>query len=187
MTEINWWLETYKLIPASLIGVSVVVVAYLQWKTAHTKVMVDLFDKRLVIYENVLKAITLSNMDDGSGQQTKEATFKLYRARSDATFLFGDEIASIVHEIITCMSTERRNNRRLDRHNLSNDDRERLAEEAEQAGNRKDRLGRQFQAACIPYLRIQHKGADFGRTFSRRLKVPPLIICIMLIFWLLFN
>lgn len=181
MTEINWWLETYKLLPATLIGVSVVAIAYLQWKTAHTKVMVDLFDKRLVIYENVLEAITLSNIDDGSGQQTKDATLKLYRARSDAKFLFGDEISAIVQEILSCMNIQRRNDRRLDRHNLSNDDRERLADEAEQAGNRKDRLGRQFQAACIPYLRIQHKGADFGRTFSRCLKVLLLIVCILLI------
>lgn len=180
MSEINWWLETYRLFPAAVIGIIVAIIAFLQWKTAHTKVMVDLFDKRLAVYENVLEAVTVSNTDDGSGDQTKAATIKLYRACSDAAFLFGDDISALIQEIIKTMNSERLNERRLARHNLSEEDRHRYAEEAEQAGNKKDRLGRQFQKACIPYLRIDHKGRK-----PKKLKIPIWLLLITFVCLLL--
>ncbi|OAE43948.1 hypothetical protein [Brucella intermedia] len=153
MQETNWALEITKIIPATVIGLGVGYIAYMQWKTAHTKVIIDLFDKRLAIYEAVLEAVTLSNIDDGSGSQLREAHSKLFRARSDATFLFGDEIASIVTEIIKCVSLQRRNERRLNR-DLPEDVRLRLADELEHAANRQDKLSRDFQTACLPFMQI---------------------------------
>lgn len=181
MSEVNWWLETYKLLPATLIGVSVVLIAFLQWKTAHTKVMVDLFDKRLAVYEGVLEAISLSNIDDGTGPETKNAMIRLFRARSDATFLFGDDITKLIQEIIDSMSIQRRNERRLRSNDLSEVYRNRYAEDAEKAGNLKDRLGRQFQQACIPYLRIDLKSGGNYEQFKRARMVIMLLICLLII------
>jgi len=181
MTDVNWWLEIFKLLPATVIGFAVVVIAFLQWKTAHTKVMVDLFDKRLAVYESVLEAITISNIDDGTGSETKNALLRLYRARSDATFLFGEGVTKVLQEIIDSMSIQRLNERRLRKNDLSEEDRNRYAEDAEQAGNLKDRLGRQFQQACIPYLRIDLKSGAYRLIFKRTCIALMLIICTMLI------
>lgn len=181
MSEINWWLEILKLFPATAVGASVVFIAYLQWKTAHTKVMVDLFDKRLAVYESVLEAITLSNIDEGAGIETKNALLRLYRARSDATFLFGDDLTKIIQEIIDCVSSQRLNERRLNNPNISEEDRHRYAEGAEQAGNLKERLGRQFQEASIPYLRIDLKQGKISFPLKRAFVSIILFVCILLI------
>lgn len=153
MQETNWALEITKIIPATIIGLGVGYIAYMQWKTAHTKVIIDLFDKRLAIYEAVLEAVTLSNLDDGTGAELRKAHSMLFRARSDATFLFGEEIASIITEIINCMSLQRRNERRLNR-DITEDARERLAKELELSANRQDKLAREFQTKCLPFMQI---------------------------------
>lgn len=181
MSEINWWLETYKLLPATIIGFCVAVVAFLQWRTAHAKLMVDLFDKRLEIYETVIEAVTLSNSDDGSGKQATEATYKLYRARSGATFLFGKLIAENINEIVTSLNVERRNERRLRSQNISEDDRNRFAEEAEKAGNLKDRLTRQFQQACIPYMLFEHKSRSSIISYNNSLTLATIFIVLLLL------
>ncbi|KAB2689686.1 hypothetical protein [Brucella tritici] len=153
MQETSWALEIAKIFPTTIISLGVGYIAYMQWKTAHTKVIIDLFDKRLAIYEAVLEAVTLSNIDDGTGKQLQKSHSMLFRARSDATFLFGEDVASIITEIIKCVSLQRRNERRLDR-DLTEDARERLANELELSANRQDKLARDFQTMCLPFMQI---------------------------------
>lgn len=182
MTEINWWLETFKILPATVIGVSVAIVALLQWKTAHAKVMLDLFDRRITVYDNVLEAIALSNKFSAPEKPAFDAVLKLYQLRSDASFLFSENIADIITEIISCMNAESRNERQLDRQNLSVEELVRYSNALEYAGNMKDRLGRQFQDACIPYLRIDIKHWSYRERFKRARIALTISICFLLIF-----
>lgn len=182
MSEINWWLETYKLLPATFIGVSVSVVAFLQWRTAHTKVMVDLFDKRLGVYEKALDAIAVTNKFQASEGPTLDAIRDLYRLRSDTFFLFGEEVAENISQILDSLHTESRSQRELDKRNLSVADRKKFAKALEQAQNNKDRLERQFREACIPYLRINLKNGRYRHFFKRSCLTIIVSILLLLIF-----
>lgn len=182
MCEVNWWLETYKLLPAFIIGLCVACVAFMQWRTAHAKVMVDLFEKRLEVYEDVRKALMLSNTDDGSHSQRREGQKLLFRARVHANFLYSEEIANIVIAILKCVSTQLTHERRLGSHGLTEDQRERFSQELMEASFLQDKLQRQFEDACIPYLRIDLKSGTYRQLFKHVCIALILIACFALIF-----
>ena len=66
-----------------------VLIAYFQWRTAHQRVVLDLFDRRLRIFElagNACASII------SSGKDTVEALRQLHEAKGNARFLFGDDV-----------------------------------------------------------------------------------------------
>jgi len=80
------------------VGVVVAVIARRQWRTAHEKVILDLFDRRMKIYEAFRETMTDYNQGDGDlvGSQIR---FRLQRLWSEARFLFGAEVPDFIREI----------------------------------------------------------------------------------------
>lgn len=154
MIETNWTLEILRLVPASIIGMCVAYVAFMQWKTAHTKLILELFDRRFDVYERVLEANAKAHTDAGN---MREAHLALFDLRSEAAFLFGKDVVEVINSLITCIAQQRWNERRLTRDNLSVEDRERFSLELFNASNNQDRIVRAFQKACSPYLKITSK------------------------------
>lgn len=154
MAETNWLLEIFRLLPATIIAASVAYIAYMQWRTAHTKLILELFDKRLEVYEGVLEANAKATANE---ENMRDAHFALFDLRSDAAFLFGEDVTSVISNIITCIATQRLNSQRLKREKLSSEDRDRFATELFNASNNQDRLIRDFRKACAPYMKITSK------------------------------
>ena len=72
------------------IALFAVVIGFFQWRTAHQRVVIDLFDRRMKIYtdcRDVLRLIIASpsatTIEDGN---------KFIRASADAEFLFRDKV-----------------------------------------------------------------------------------------------
>jgi len=72
----------------AFIAAVVAVIALLQWKTAREKVLLDLFDKRFAVYDE-LRSVVGRHITGGIDQT---AYFQFARAASRAQFLFGPEV-----------------------------------------------------------------------------------------------
>lgn len=85
--------QSYALV---LVAAIAALIAYLQWVTAHQKVVVDLFDRRRKAFELVEDALRPVFRE---AEVTPEALKKLYAARSECRFLFGKDVNDYLDEI----------------------------------------------------------------------------------------
>ncbi|OCJ68620.1 hypothetical protein A6U97_08190 [Agrobacterium tumefaciens] len=74
----------------------VLVVAFMQWRTAHQKVMLDLFDRRLEIYRQVWEAVGAVVR---SGRGDDESQMAVMRAADKAMFLFGSDVSDYLKDL----------------------------------------------------------------------------------------
>ena len=78
-----------------IIGVAVAYVAWRQWRTAREKLVLDLFDKRMDIYDRAVGAMRLVMRD---GAVTKNSSFvDLISVAAEAQFLFGDDVVHFLN------------------------------------------------------------------------------------------
>jgi hypothetical protein len=69
-------------------------IAYAQWRTAHQRLILDLFDRRSKVYADIEGALhDLTNELFNEGDFRLKAWGRLGRAERDARFLFGDEVS----------------------------------------------------------------------------------------------
>ncbi len=71
-------------------------IAYRQWKTAHDKLRLDLFEKRYAVYSE-LRSVLATTLQQGTISYEEVMTF--YRNFRGAEFLFGDEIEKYLEQI----------------------------------------------------------------------------------------
>lgn len=81
--------QTFSALLTPAIAVVVTWIAYQQFKTARAKLNLDLFDKRLAVYNQVRDAVRIIN---GSGRVNEEADRHLLEAINASEFLFGEDI-----------------------------------------------------------------------------------------------
>jgi hypothetical protein len=75
----------------AFIAAVVAVIAILQWNTAREKVLLDLFDKRFAVYDELRSIVGRDGID-------QTAIFDFKRAASRAQFLFGSEVQTFLKE-----------------------------------------------------------------------------------------
>jgi len=82
----------------TIISALLLVVAFMQWRTAHQKAVLDLFDKRFKVYDLVGRAMDI--FYSASPLDTFiEARLLLQAASLEARFLFGPEISEHISSI----------------------------------------------------------------------------------------
>jgi hypothetical protein len=87
------------LVPA--IAAFAALIAYLQWVTAHQKIVLELFDKRLAAFQQIQAAL-VPIMRNGAA--TQEDFFAFARAVERCRFLFGDDVHEYLGELRKKMS-----------------------------------------------------------------------------------
>lgn len=75
---------------AATTAIFVATVAFLQWRTAQQKAVLDLFDRRHAIYEIVRKAVSTLASNSTAFDQAREVEYM--QAMEDAYFFFGDDV-----------------------------------------------------------------------------------------------
>jgi hypothetical protein len=75
-------------------------IAYLQWKTAHLKVAIDLFDRRYQIYLDVRE---IAERTVAMASSTPQDLIAMNRAISSAQFLFGDDVTKYLEDLRSAM------------------------------------------------------------------------------------
>ncbi|TGS46404.1 MULTISPECIES: hypothetical protein [unclassified Mesorhizobium] len=79
------------------VGFMVALIAYRQWRVAHEKLIVDLFDKRFAVYNDAREAVRGFWLVQGDELEKRihhnEQITKLHEVGRRARFLFGREVA----------------------------------------------------------------------------------------------
>jgi uncharacterized ubiquitin-like protein YukD len=78
------------------IGMTTVYIALQQWQTNRQKLILDLYDRRLRVYEEVRKIILIITIDL---DVSIEDLHKFRVSVSEADFLFGSEVTDYINEI----------------------------------------------------------------------------------------
>jgi len=79
-----------------LIAIVAAYIAWQQWQTNQQKLNLDRYDRRLRIYEEVVKILSIIMRD---AKVSDEALLKFRIATSEADFLFGADIPAYIDEI----------------------------------------------------------------------------------------
>ncbi|MER8838471.1 hypothetical protein NKH86_06875 [Mesorhizobium sp. M0913] len=74
MTNLPLWAQILQALLTPVIALAVGFIAYRQWRTAHSRLVLDLFEKRLAVYEQTRKAVSFVNTH---GRTSREAEIDL--------------------------------------------------------------------------------------------------------------
>ena len=90
---------------AAITAIFVATVAFLQWRTAQQKAVLDLFDRRRAIYDVVRNAV--ARMTGSSAGFDQEREIKFGETVEEAYFFFGDDIVSYLEQMLSDIRTVR--------------------------------------------------------------------------------
>lgn len=90
------WVQYMQALLTPTIALAVGFITYRQWRTAHSKIILDLFEKRLAVYHRVRKAVAVVNT---TGKTSRDAEMDLLEAIESAEFLFGDDVRKYLGEM----------------------------------------------------------------------------------------
>lgn len=85
----------------ALIGLFQFLTARQQWRTANNRAVLDLFERRYQVYNDVREAVRFVV---ARGTNNDENTSKVAQAAEQAKFIFGDDVVSYLDQIYTDMS-----------------------------------------------------------------------------------
>lgn len=105
LNEVNWALELLKVMPSFIIGLIAALIAWQQAqiskeqkRIAQAKLKLDLFVKRLAVYEEVAKLVDAAkNLNDMDAATS--AIKQLLKTSHEATFLFGNDVNKLIEEL----------------------------------------------------------------------------------------
>jgi hypothetical protein len=89
-------------IVTAAVAIAVAIVAYGQWRTARVKLALDLFERRVAVYDKVVQAVAKVM---GPGRPVDDTPLRLlHTAKSEAQFLFGPEVGDFIQRIIAAVA-----------------------------------------------------------------------------------
>jgi hypothetical protein len=151
-----YWIQLLQALAVPAIALLAAVIGCFQWRTAHQKVVLDLFDRRMVTYTALREVVAMVRAS--SSAATPDNSLKFLEALDRAQFLFGREIVEHLEKI----------------YHAINDIHDALAERKDLAAGseQKENLARErknretvgsfyttFQPLVLPYLRMDQKSS----------------------------
>lgn len=143
-----------------LIAFGVLLVGYAQYRTANQRVVLDLFDRRMSVFEVIGEAIGEITR---AGEVTPDILNSFSRARFNATFLFGADVYVYLDELrkdMSWMETYRAD--LIDSH----PNREQILEQRNEVFMRIMEFYKNFEAVFSPYLQLKYKNRPFWRPWD---------------------
>lgn len=145
--------QTFAVLFVGLLGGTI---AFLQWRTAHQKVLLDLFERRLKIHEDVNAAILEFLGSEGNLVPSK-IRVRLHQSSLSSRFLFGKEVAAYIETLSPQVREIADLRRKIESSKLSPADQEAIStalilQESELEGWRDP-----WTTLCAPYLRMDQK------------------------------
>jgi hypothetical protein len=90
-------MATLQWIVAAVTAILVVLVAFLQWRTAQQKAVLDLFDRRYAVYQVVRNAVSTMTSNPNAFDHDREIEFM--DAIEHAYFFFGDDVCRYLEQL----------------------------------------------------------------------------------------
>ena len=95
------WMQYSQALATPAIALIAIMIAILQWRTAHQKMVMDLFERRMKVYSEI-RAVIASIVS--SGKLPNEKHFEFLRAIDGAKFLFDSKVNNYLSELNTTLS-----------------------------------------------------------------------------------
>ncbi|WP_037435488.1 hypothetical protein [Sinorhizobium fredii] len=156
MTDVPLWIQTLQGLATPLIALGVGVVGFMQWRTAHQKVVMDLFDRRLKVHEEVREVLRYYWTNEGN-LVGFNAGRKLASASAGARFLFGEEVVETIESLKAIIYQLSSLKNKLEKIERQGGDREPIVAEILELEGHLDKWPLAFSKACLPYLRMDQK------------------------------
>lgn len=158
------WIQVLQALLTPAIAIAVGVIGFLQWRTAHQKVVLDLFDRRLAVYDGVVNSVTTYFSKLESPALHSDTVSQLYQLRSRALFLFGSDVANLIDQvrgdIINYALLSERREKRMP---LLSTAKQAMDREFSEVLERLTETSERMTSACLPYIQMDSKAA---RTFT---------------------
>lgn len=156
MNDMPSWVQVLQALLTPAIAAAVAVIGFLQWRTAHQKVILDLFERRLKVYEDVNWGV--GEVLTASGNLvTANAAFRLRNAKSEAKFLYGDEVIAEIERILGIIAEYVRAARQISSQSTAEEQRASAADKVLQLEKEIGELHGRFTRVCLPYLKMDQK------------------------------
>ena len=94
------WLPFVQPFGTVFLGVGAGLIAYRQWRTAHNRLRLDLFDKRLANFNSLMHFLDRYRNSKGLDKASRAALGSVILA---SDILFGDDMTNLLHEAELCI------------------------------------------------------------------------------------
>lgn len=155
-SQLPLWVSYLQALSTPAIAILAVVIGIMQWRTAHQRAVLDLFDRRMSVYTSLRRVISKVVT---TGNATNEDTTNFLRARDGAEFLFGSEVNDYLESIYNAL---------LDFHVVESElkmskgrDRKRMIEKRRFLFEKISGFFGEFQSLLEPYVRMRQTAPPF--------------------------
>jgi len=100
MSDMPAWIQVFQGLLTPVIGAAVGGIAFMQWRTAHQKVVLDLFEKRLFVYNLLEEAAIEFELSPGRNDLPIRNAAE---ALSKGKFLFGADAFARIHQFFNAV------------------------------------------------------------------------------------
>lgn len=140
----------------SIISCLVLVVAYMQWRTNHQKVVLDLFEKRLQVYSAVKQSVG-EYLNTSEGNDNAVTQFKMEELRNSARFLFGREVSDHIRNLKEKIARHTYLDRQVGRQSVTQRERDEAAAQLVKIEADLSAMLDPWTEVCLPYLLMDQK------------------------------
>jgi hypothetical protein len=95
MCNVPAWVQYLQALATPAIAILAIVIGVMQWRTAHQRAVLDLFDRRMEVYDAINTAVSEIMR---KGRATGNTIISFDRAAVRAPFLFGNEVHSFLQQ-----------------------------------------------------------------------------------------
>jgi hypothetical protein len=134
------------------VSIAVAVIAFMQWRTAHQKVVLDLFDRRMKVIEEVNDVIGYFWTNEGN-LVAYNARRRLSIAYGSARYLFGVEVASEIKRLETIIRELGSLKTQLEKLVVDGPGRYAVIEKISALEDTFDQWVMSFPDLCLPYVK----------------------------------
>ncbi|YCI03313.1 hypothetical protein M1D34_03530 [Ensifer sp. D2-11] len=154
MSAVPVWIQTLQALLAPTIAIAVGAIGYLQWRTAHQKVVLDLFERR---YRTVQEIEEIVRFSQTNPHDFSEFDYRMQTAVNQARFLFGDDVVSFLRKRQEVIYDGMWSAEALHGGHLTDVERTKAKLELKAKRKATSTFRRDLYAACDDYMRMNEK------------------------------
>jgi hypothetical protein len=83
----------------AVIAAFAALIAYFQWRTAHQRVVLDLFDRRIAVFREIEESAKGILVASSNASDMQKPFFAYIHAEANARFLFGQEVIVVLQAL----------------------------------------------------------------------------------------
>src|SRR5262249_21539477 len=152
MSQLPIWMQYLSAISTPIIALMVAMIAFAQWRTAHQRMILDLFQRRMDLIDLVSTAASTIVIE---GALRNENVDGFLRARRGGNFLFGREVTTNITETYNRLSDLHPTEMLMK--GAQGDEQKQLGEKYLAIRNELLRFHETFHTLVAPYVRMNQK------------------------------